>query len=56
MKQLYSHLAVHPQIIAVPHVPALAFKLRPLGYISGSKSRWERKQGMEIQEEFFLQP
>ena len=20
MKQLYSHLAVHPQIIAVPHV------------------------------------
>lgn len=38
MKQLYSHLAVHPQIIAVPHVRALLFKLRALGYISGTKS------------------
>lgn len=56
MKQLYSHLAVHPQIIAVPHAAALPFKLRSLGYISDKKSCWERKEGTKIQEEFFLKP
>lgn len=45
MKQLYSHLAAHPQIIAVPHVTAFPFKLRSLGYISDSKSCRERKKG-----------
>lgn len=55
MKQLYSHLAVHPQIIAVPHVTALPFKLRSLGYISDNKSCRQRKKSTKIQEEVLPQ-
>lgn len=45
MKQLYSHLAVHPQSIAVPHARVLRFKPSSVGYISDNKSCWERKGG-----------
>jgi hypothetical protein len=45
MKQLYSHLAVQPQIIAVPHVLETASHF--LHYISENNSLFRRQEPTE---------